>query len=116
MSDKQRIYDTIFSLVEEELYQRLSPTGFKDSTYDGTKSSICGSSNLDFSDNLDDSILIGGYGYEYGKKSNSNSNRLIPGKFDVVRYSNILPLNVAIKGSIERQKLFIKEHKQKYEN
>lgn len=98
MSNKQQTYDTIISLVEEELYQRLTSSGYKDSVYDGTKFSICGSSNIDFSTEE----LTG------GSKSKS-TKKIIPGKFDVIRYSHNLPLNVAIKGTMERQNLFHKE-------
>jgi len=110
MSDKQRIYDTIFSLVEEELYQRLNSVNYRDSIYDGSKYSICGSSNLDLPINdIDDEeiILTGGGNKSINKK---RSIKFIPGKFEVVKYSHNIPMNLAIKGSIERQKLFLKEH------
>jgi len=110
MSNKQEIYDRIFSLIEEELYQRLSASNYRDSAYDGSKHSICGSSNLDISNDelsnssTSNSFLIGG-----SKRSRVFKRKFLPGKFDVVKYSHILPLNIAIKGSIERQKLFLKE-------
>src|SRR6202167_5748091 len=46
-SELNAMYNTIFSLIEEELYQRLHPTSYQDKNYDGTSSSICGSSNFD---------------------------------------------------------------------
>jgi hypothetical protein len=104
MSDKQKVYDTIFSLVEEELYQRFNASSYKDSTFDGTNQSICGSSNLDI--HIDSSLMKGGS----KNKSKFKSNKYIPGKFDVLRYSHNVPLNVAIKGTLERQKLFLQEH------
>lgn len=118
-TDKSLAYNTIFSLVEEELYQRLNPSGYKDSIYDGTKYSICGSSNLDMSDfdkfdkfdKFDALDATKGNHINIAGGGNKNrTDKLIPGKFDVIRYSHNLPLNVAIKGTLERQKLFIREH------
>lgn len=101
--DKQQIYDTIFSLIEEELHQRLNSTSYKDSAYDGSKYSICGSSNLDIPKNESiTSTLTGGASLVFKRN-------FIPGKFEVVKYSHNLPLSVALKGSVERQKLFLKE-------
>ena len=83
-------------LVEEEVYQRLNPSEYKDQRYDGTNMSICCSSNLDIG--ILDNKMNGG----------SKESKYIPGKFEAVKYSYHLPLDVAIKSSFERQQLFIK--------
>jgi hypothetical protein len=35
----------------------------------------------------------------------------VPGKFDAISYSMDIPLDVAIKGTVARQKLFAQEQK-----
>lgn len=87
------LYNTVLSLLEEEIYQRTHPETYKDEKYDGTNMSICGSSNIDI--NID---MKGG-----------NNNFVQPGKMDIIRGSYKLNLNTAIKGAIERQKLFVNE-------
>lgn len=110
MSDKRSLYNTVFSLIEEELYHRKNPSGYKDNVYDGSSVSICGSSNLDISslDNMTASpssnVLLTGGGHSV------NDKKYMPGKFDVIKNSYHLPLNLALKGTVERQLLFAQEH------
>lgn len=103
MTEKNRIYSTILALVEEELHHRLTPGAYVDNRYDGTNFSICGSSNLDIDikEPEPDTVMKGG--------SSLNMN-YIPGKFDVVRYSHNVPLAAALKGSRDRQRLFMQEN------
>src|SRR5580692_7041096 len=101
MSEKQALYNTVFALIEEELYHRKNPSGYHDKVYDGSLSSICGSSNLEIS-SLDN--MMGG-----GQKS--NSKKYMPGKFDMIKNSYQLPLNLALKGTLERQRLFSEEQR-----
>lgn len=103
------MYNDVFSLIEEELYQRLHPESYHDKFYDGTRESICGSSNLDIN-------------FDFGMNKQQQNSRqniqhggqykrtFIPGKFDVIRSSYQIPFDVAIKGTIERQRLFLQEH------
>lgn len=104
MSDKSSLYNTVFSLIEEELYQRLKPEGYTDAKYDGTKTSICGSSNLDLSALENERVVMLG-----GGKAQDNKT-YIPGKFEAVKHSFKLPLNVAVQSTLERQRLFLEEH------
>lgn len=125
MSDKNSLYNTVFSLIEEELYQRLNSSGYSDNKYDGSKSSICGSSNLDISSleneriarmqsNMQNTMpgrdpilnMMGGGNLQSNKK-------YVPGKFDAVKHSYKLPLNVALQGTLERQRLFLEEQQNK---
>jgi hypothetical protein len=102
MDDKQNMYNTVFSLIEEELHQRMNPSGYNNNRYDGTNLSICGSSNIDISTlNEHNNNMFGG----------SKIINYIPGKFETVRHSYHVPLNIAIKGSISRQKQYIVENK-----
>ena len=105
MSDKKSLYDTVFSLIEEELHQRRNPSGYSDNKYDGTKSSICGSSNLDISCLENERAIM----IQRGGNMQSNK-KYVPGKFDAIRHSYNIPLNVALQGTIERQRLFLEEH------
>lgn len=125
MTDKQSLYNTVFSLIEEELHNRKNPIGYKDNVYDERNIATCGSSNLDIelffrsSDNLskhcsnrhstrcNENCVCGMKG---GLMSKANSSKYIPGKFNVIRYSYNVPLSVAIQGTVERQKLFELEH------
>ncbi|VBB18029.1 hypothetical protein YASMINEVIRUS_492 [Yasminevirus sp. GU-2018] len=108
------LYNTVFSLIEEELYQRLNPDSYRDAPYDGTTESICGSSNIDFDslerERLMRSQMLSGQagGSKQGSLQKTQSN-FVPGKFEAVKHSYQVPLDVAIKGSIERQRLFLKE-------
>ena len=109
--NKKTLYNTVFSLIEEELHQRINPTNYNNNKYDGTNASICGSSNLDIS--LDASVKnYGNHGLKGG--SDVSKNRMsgyVPGKFDVIRNSYHITLDDALKGTIERQKLFLEEMK-----
>lgn len=80
---KFNLYNDVLSLVEEEIYQRKSGSSYEDMT--STKQT-------------------GGYsgGFKIGGA--------IPGKFDVVRNSLEIPLNIAVRGTIARQQLFAKEN------
>lgn len=100
MTDKQSMYNTVFSLIEEEVHQRMNPSGYNNNKYDGTNHSICGSSNVDIASLEKIQEMAGG-----GKESDN----YIPGKFDAVRHSYRMPLEVAIMGSVKRQRLFAKE-------
>ena len=95
-----KMYDTAFSLIEEELYQRLHPETYKDSTYDGSDKSICMIDNryINFNDTPDRDQKGGGRNTAY-----------LPGKINIIRSSYQIPLKTAIEGSIERQKLFAQE-------
>lgn len=90
----QCMYNTVFSLLEEEIYQRIHPETYQDTKYDGTNMSICRSSNIDID-----------------MKGGNKKLDIQPGKMDIIRGSYKLNLNTAIKGSIERQRLFSKEQK-----
>jgi hypothetical protein len=108
------LFNEVFSLIEEELYQRLNPQYYKDAVYDGSRRSISGSSNLDISvleNEMRQKAMHGITNLQRGggKLSSYRLSNYIPGKLQAVRYSYQIPLNVAIKGSIARQKLFMKE-------
>lgn len=98
MSTKQNLYNTVFSLLEEELYQRTHPETYNDKIFDNM-------SNNSMSEFDDNKCLSGG--------SNNNSfgkiDKYVPGKFDALRNSYNIPLNIAIKGTIERQKMFMQK-------
>lgn len=81
MSNTSDMYDTVFSLIEEELYQRLNPESYADLNNDP----------------------------QFGGQSMQSNYETI-GKFDIIRYSHNIPLNVAIKGTLARQKLFNSIH------
>lgn len=89
MSDKQKLYNCVFSLLEEELYQRMNPKIYNDKPFDKTNNKMIG-------------------GNSNGNSSDNVSN-LFPGKLDIIRNSYHLPIDIAIKGSVDRQKLFLKE-------
>lgn len=120
-SELNAMYNTIFSLIEEELYQRLHPSSYQDRNYDGTSASIYGSNfdpNFNLFNKQSDDQLGGQLGDQLGGKlsdqsseqfNGQNASNFIPGKFEVVRSSYYIPLDVAIKGTIERQRLFMKE-------
>jgi hypothetical protein len=110
-NNKSSLYNTVFSLVEEELHHRLNPSGYSDKKFDGTNVSICGSSNLDMSTLGNEGELMAG-----GGLSAKNKDKYIPGKFDAIRNSYNIPLSVALKGTIERQKLFLQEKTQVTKN
>jgi hypothetical protein len=94
-----QMYDTVFSLIEEELYQRLHPETYKDVSYDGTQKTICPLDNryINFDESKD------------GQKGGGKQNAYIPGKIDAIRASYQIPLQTAIEGTLERQKLYAKE-------
>ena len=119
MTDKKSLYNTVFSLLEEELYQRLNPSGYSDNKYDGTKSSICGSSNLDISSLENERsvtmqrIMHETPGGMVGGGNLQTNNKYVPGKFDAIKYSYNLPLYLALQGTFERQNLFLEEQQNK---
>lgn len=77
----QTLYNEILTLVEEEIYQRK-----------------CGKKSTEPEIEL--------------KGGTSNVNPLFcPGKFDAVRHSLNVPLNVALRGTAARLKLFTSENK-----
>ena len=88
MSDaKLQLYNDILGLVEEELHQRR--TG---GSYDGKMSNQTGGGP-------DSADLVRRVQYPF-----------VPGKFDAIRHSMNLPLDVAVRGAVERQKLFAQEN------
>ena len=95
--NKQTLHNTVFALIEEELYNRLHPSTYRDQKYDGTNFSICGSSNLDILSLEQEENL---------QKGGGNLSTYVPGKFEAIKYSYKIPLNIAIQTSFERQKLF----------
>jgi hypothetical protein len=38
-----------------------------------------------------------------------NKSKYLPGKLDAIKYSYNIPLNVAFRGTLERQRLFLEE-------
>jgi hypothetical protein len=86
---KGQLHNDILKLVEEELYQRRNGKFY--------------SANNINSDRVVPVTMQKGGG--------AGIDMFIPGKFDVIRHSMELPLDVAIRGSIARQKLYIKEKK-----
>ncbi len=108
MTDKQSLYNTVFSLVEEELHQRRNPDTYNDNRYDGTNLSITGP-DRDHSIAERESLHILTGGGENAQYMNS----YVPGKFDAVRHSLHIPLSVAIKGTIARQYQYILEQNNK---
>lgn len=111
MENKKALYNTVFSLIEEELHQRINPANYNNNKYDGTNLSICGSSNLDIS--LDTCVNnYGNGGLKGGSEVSKNkTNRYVPGKFDVIRNLYHITLDDAFKGTLERQKIFLEEMK-----
>lgn len=112
MSDKNSLYNTVFSLIEEELHQRLNPSGYTDNRYDGTKTSICGSSNLDISSLENERVVMMSRGTTMSGGAR-NDKKFVPGKFEAVKHSYRIPLNVALQGTVERQRLFLEEQQKK---
>jgi hypothetical protein len=108
MSEKRNKYNTILSLIEEELYLRNNPENYNDNQYDATNKSLREFHDLDIS--LNDSVNKFGGGYTCRQTQTSSINT-IPGKLDVIRNSFHVPLDVAIKGTHQRQLLFAEENK-----
>ena len=77
--DKQRLYNEILRLTEEELFMRKNPDYYHD---------------------RNTTVQSGG-----GHKTMG----FVPGKLEAIKYSYSMPLDVALKGSLARQKLFAKE-------
>lgn len=77
------LYDDLLRLVEEEIYQRRNGKSFEDLS----------SSNAQTG----------------GGRGNFQTGGTIPGKFDIIRHSMEVPLDVAIRGTIARQQLFARE-------
>jgi hypothetical protein len=77
------LYDDLLRLVEEEIYQRRNGKSFKDLP----------SSNAQTG----------------GGRGNFQTGGAIPGKFDIIRYSMEVPLDVALRGTLARQRLFTRE-------
>jgi hypothetical protein len=101
ISELNTMYNNVFSLIEEELFQRLNPSTYRDDKgFDGSLESICGSSNLDIDFRINEH-----------QKDHQKGGSNIPGKFDVIRSSYSVPLDVAIRGTIERQRLYLKEQR-----
>ena len=94
-----QMYDTVFSLIEEELYQRLHPETYEDAPYNKTQKTICPLDNRYI--NFDEPT--------YGQKGGGKQNAYIPGKIDAIRASYQIPLQTAIEGTLGRQKLYAKE-------
>lgn len=127
MSSLTTLYNTVFALIEEELFQRLHPESYQDKPlHHQSRVSKCDLSNpdinlfrLDLTPAELDDIQNGGnnnvakesmFNEQTNITNTTNSvGRLIPGKFDIIRNSYNVPLNVAIKGTIQRQQLFLKE-------
>jgi hypothetical protein len=82
-NDKLEIYDEILRLVEEEIHQRRNGQSYQDIS--STK------------------------GQTGGNSGNFQTGGLIPGKFDIVRHSLEVPLDVAIRGTVARQQLYARE-------
>lgn len=104
MSDKQNLYNIVFSLLEEEVFQRTTPGSFTDTKYNDFSSSV--------SKHTAHRVIGGGKNNEYMAMIPNHSKSFhshIPGKFDIVRNQYCVPIDVAIKGSLERQKLFLLE-------
>ena len=95
MDKKKNVYNMIYSLLEEEIYQRKNP-----SQYNNNRVVVNKGENML---HVNNQIMHGGFNSE---KSNNN---IIPGKADVIRESYRLPLNMAIEGSRKRQELYMKE-------
>ena len=74
-----QLYSDIFHLVEEEIYQRRSGGNY-------------------VTDDRRETMRGGGAIYGF-----------VPGKFDAMRNSMAVPLDVAVRGTIARQRLFIQE-------
>lgn len=78
-----KLYDEILGLVEEEIFQRKNGQSYRDSR--STREQV------------------GGY------HGNFQTGGAVPGKFDAIRHSLDIPLNVAIRGTVSRQQLFAQE-------
>lgn len=98
--DLNNLYNNVYALIEEELFLRMNPENYHDnfdiiSEIDPTKNSrkvICFE-------------LLGG-----GIDNRENQENQMPGKFDLIRNSYNMDINTAIKGSIMRQRLYMKEN------
>lgn len=106
---KQNMSNTILSLIEEELHQRICSGKYHDNNYDGTNMSICGSSNLDIATLENKNMSDCNKNMSGGDRLKNGKYNLLPGKFDIVRNSYHVPLHTAIIGTLERQKLFLSE-------
>lgn len=102
-------YNTVFALLSEEVRQRQYPGNYTDKPFDGTDYSITGTSNIEMSDMVNDirSLIDNKMG------GGHSQSKYMPGKIDALRYSYNIPLNVALKGTFERQRIFAQEHPKK---
>ena len=141
--NKNEIYDIVFALIEEELHQRRNASGYTDIVlpFDGSNYAVGQTSNCDinmlekekrFRKMVDspmivdpmivdpmivDPMIVGSMmsGSMMGgaKLKQLADKNYIPGKFDAIKYSYHLPLDIALRGTIARQQLFLEEQNKK---
>ena len=107
-TDKElsKMYNTVFSLLEEEVYQRMHPETYKDSKFDGSFESISGMHNVNLLE-ADEGVQEGAH--DGVQKGGGKNTAYIPGKIDAIRTSYAIPLMTAIEGTIGRHQLYAKE-------
>jgi hypothetical protein len=83
--EQLHLYNDVLQLVEEEIYQRRNGSNYKGGSTKGVDDQTGGSK-----------------GFQTGG--------MVPGKFSAMRHSMELPLDIAIRGTIARQQLFMQEN------
>jgi hypothetical protein len=117
--NKNEIYDIVFALIEEELHQRRNPSGYTDIVlpFDGSKFAVGQTSNFDINilerEKRFRSMIGGNHMDSNVDLKQISDKNYIPGKFDAIKYSYHLPLDIALKGTIARQQLFFEEQNRK---
>lgn len=89
-NDQLELYNDILQLVEEEIHQRRNGESYS------------GNSGKDEQTKTNRTEQTGG--------GVDKIYPFVPGKFDAIRNSMNVPLDIAIRGSLARQKLFAREN------
>jgi len=91
------MYNEILSLLEEELYSRhVGNDIVKNNDKNRINPKLINQNKNTINQNM---------------INQTGGNKYIPGKFDIIKHSFNVPLDIALKGTIERQQLFMKENK-----
>ena len=88
IEQKQKIYNQVLLMVEEELYRKLNPNPTKHTVPKISKNMSGGNNPI-------------------------TNAKYMPGKIDIIRNGFQIDIGTALKGTLERQKLFIEEKKTK---
>jgi len=94
INQKQKLYNQVLSLVEDEVSSRLNNNPGQIIPINKTTTNIVGGNNGNNSNNVIKTNFVSSY---------------VPGKLDIIRNAYKLDLSTALRGTLERQKLFINE-------